>query len=68
MIEEGSCEFCKFFKANLAPDKTPDGFCRRMPPGIIAGRNNLGQQMVNSQFPPVMKNFWCGEYRAKLDI
>ncbi len=69
MIEEGSCEFCKFFLANLSKEKNPDGYCRRMPPAItVIGKNNLGQAMIQSQFPPIMKSFWCGEYRAKLDI
>ena len=68
MIEEGCCEFCKFFLVNSAPVKNPDGFCRRMPPTILSGKNSLGQLTFHGQFPPTMKAFWCGEYRAKLDI
>ena len=61
MIEEGYCEFCKFFKANLGPIKGPDGFCLRMPPALLVlGKNNLGQISFQSQFPPVTKAYGAG--------
>ena len=64
---EGYCEICKFFNPNLMAPFKPSGFCRRNPPSLLALNGPQGP-MIQGQFPPTDKKFWCGEYRPKLDL
>jgi hypothetical protein len=49
-----TCKTCAFC---VKVDKV-SGFCRRFPPAVMPD--------TSSCFPPVrLKDFWCGEHKAK---
>ncbi len=65
--QEGYCQICKFFYLDLTPSPNPNGFCRRNPPSLLASMTPRGP-VIQGQFPPTAKSFWCGEYSPKLDL
>lgn len=72
-----SCINCKFHdvegfykNAGSEADGWGDvGYCRRMPPLLIASRSeqegNAMEAAVNTTWPVTDENDWCGEFQAK---
>lgn len=59
-----SCASCCYSFAS--PDALQTRFCRRHPPTLVPVPNQLGQIGFASQFPPVLPNMTCGEYKGRV--
>lgn len=62
------CGACAFFAVD--PGRVGEsGFCRRRPPkSQIIGMNKTGEPVINSSFPAVPRNWWCGEWAKRIEI
>jgi len=61
-VDLNSCENCKFYRSGEYEQDEVEyeptyGFCRRFPPRRIDG--------INSGFPIVEDDWWCGEHQKK---
>ncbi len=57
-----TCENCRysFLSGGLVVH------CRRRPPTLWIGQGQLGQSALMSSFPPVSRDWTCGEFGVKL--
>jgi hypothetical protein len=64
------CESCKFYRSDLAPDKTIIGNCFRYPPTanaiLVPAREGVGVQVITVRPQVDGKNDYCGDFIAKL--
>lgn len=75
-MSHNPCRTCKFFEpspgdpSNLK--KPMAGTCHRYPPHpqVLGAQPMPGGVMLNTQpvWPPVMADFWCGEWDGTLDF
>lgn len=60
-----TCKTCRFFH----PTHATQGFCRRFPPATFPiGQDDKGNIMMQSQFPGMQFEGWCGEYAQKIEL
>lgn len=68
MTKPESCKQCRFFFTE--DPKGVNGFCKRYPPTAFTKPiyNNKGHEVdtqLNSYWPPIAENKWCGEFKFK---
>jgi hypothetical protein len=60
----GRCGGCAWFKPDLAlVGKAADGYCHCSPPQVVVRPGPQGQVLLQSMFPPVQRNEWCGDWQ-----
>lgn len=60
------CQICKYYQ--IDGNDLSKGSCRLKPPSVFLMMGNGGQTAQITQFPIVMKDWWCGEFESKINV
>lgn len=59
------CRTCIHFARDNNDLTSQTGRCRRFPPSPFPMMNQQGQMQIISEYPPVVKDWNCGEHDSK---
>jgi hypothetical protein len=67
IIGAEECGNCRYWTKLNPNDLTArQGVCRRNPPTcVLTPGQRPGEIMVNGQYPPTMRDMWCGQWAGR---